>query len=594
MPALLDPALVLAWARASVEVLERRRPELDRINVFPVADADTGTNLLLTMRSAVEAAEEAVVGADPDTVAITTALARGALLGARGNSGVILAQVLRGFALAVADAAVAAPGAAAARVGTVGAAVLADALARGAALASAALTDPREGTALTVLAAAAAAAHPAAGPGAQPLAAGPAAQPPAAAPAAQPPAAAATPASRPSAAVGASASDVAADGFAALAAAATAAADAAATALRATTAQLPELGRAGVVDAGGMGVYLLLDALAALLGNRPPAPPPRPSARDRSALTAPRETGSTDYDYEVMYLLDACPGAVGGLRTRLTELGDSVAVIGDGHDLWRVHLHCNDIGAAIEAGIAAGRPHQVTVVRFADQPAPGRFVRERAVLMIVVGADLVRLARDAGAAVLQRAPDTPVVEAEIVTALAATRARAVVLMPGDPDLVPVAERAASVVRRDGQDVLVLPTASVLQSLSALAVHDPARRAGEDVVAMAEAAAGTRTAALLVAETEALTWVGRCEPGDVLGIADGEVVLIAPDLSVGALWLAHRMLLGGGEIVTALLGAGTDTALAEGIQADLHRSHPEVDVVVHQGGHTDYPLVLGVE
>src|SRR5436309_6791776 len=171
----------------------------------------------------------------------------------------------------------------------------------------------------------------------------------------------------------------------------------------------------------------------------------------------------------------------------------------------------------------------------------------------------------------------------MVGALAATRARAVVFMPGDPALVPQAERAAAVVRRDGQDVLVLPTASVLQSLSALAVHDPARRAGEDVVAMAEAAAGTRTAALLVAETEALTWVGRCEPGDVLGIADGEVVLIAPDLSVGALWLAHRMLLGGGEIVTALLGAGVDTALAEGLQADLHRSHPEVDFVVHRGG-----------
>jgi dihydroxyacetone kinase-like predicted kinase len=214
--------------------------------------------------------------------------------------------------------------------------------------------------------------------------------------------------------------------------------------------------------------------------------------------------------------------------------------------------------------------------------------------MIAVGAEIGRLARDAGAAVLERPPGAPLVEAEIATALAATRAQAVVLLPGDLELVAVAERAAAVARRDGQDVLVVPTASVLQSLSALAVHDPARRAGADVVAMAEAAAGTRIAALIVAETEALTWVGRCEPGDVLGIADGEVVLIAPDLPVGALWLAHRMLLGGGEIVTALLGAGTDAALAEGLAADLRRSHPEVDVVVHRGGQIDYPLVLGVE
>jgi acetyl-CoA acetyltransferase family protein len=100
VPAVLNPALVLAWASASVAVLERRRSELDRINVFPVPDADTGTNLLLTMRSAVEAADGARAD-DADTVAIAAALARGALLGARGNSGVILSQVLRGFAEAV-------------------------------------------------------------------------------------------------------------------------------------------------------------------------------------------------------------------------------------------------------------------------------------------------------------------------------------------------------------------------------------------------------------------------------------------------------------------------------------------------------------
>jgi dihydroxyacetone kinase-like predicted kinase len=295
-----------------------------------------------------------------------------------------------------------------------------------------------------------------------------------------------------------------------------------------------------------------------------------------------------------MFLLDAPPDAVDGLRLRLAELGDSVAVVGDGGDLWNVHLHCNDVGAAIEAGIEAGRPHRVTVVRFADQPMPGRFARPRAVLIVVAGEELARLAGASGAAVLSRDGDGAVAEKDLVEALAATMARRVVLLPGEPDVLPVAESAAAAARREGQDVLVLPTASVLQSLSALAVHDPLRRPGEDVVAMAEAAAGTRTAALLVAETEALTWVGRCEPGDVLGIVDGEVVVIAPDLSVGALWLAHRMLLGGGEIVTALLGAGTDAALADGLAADLYRTHPEVDVVVHRGGKSEYPLVLGVE
>jgi dihydroxyacetone kinase-like predicted kinase len=604
VPALSGPGLVLAWARASLTRLAAHRPELDGINVFPVADADTGTNLLLTMRSAVDAAEAAA--AEPEAVA--AALARGALLGACGNSGVILSQVLRGLAEAFAAAGACR---AADHHGERAAAVLADALSRGVALASAALTDPREGTALTVLAAAAAACAPpaAAGNGTaampSPVADGAAAATPSPAPdGAGAPAAAdgAGVATRPPSAEGAAAGSAArGDGGAAasgapdaLVVAATAAADAAATAVRATTAQLPELGRAGVVDAGGMGVYLLLDALVGLLTDRPPAPPPRPGVRDRPMLTARRETGSTAYDYEVMYLLDTSADAVDGLRDQLAELGDSVAVVGDGRDLWHVHLHCNDIGAAVEAGVAVGRPHRITVVRFADQPAPGRFVRDRAVLMIVVGGEVGRLARAAGAAVLERPPDASLGEAEIVTALTGTQAHTVVLLPGDPELVAVAERAAATVRHDGQEVLVMPTASVLQSLSALAVHDPTRRAGEDVVAMAEAAAGTRVAALVVAETEALTWAGRCEPGDVLGIADGEVVLIAPDLPVGALWLAHRMLLGGGEIVTALLGAGTEAALAEGLAADLRRSHPEVDVVVHRGGQTDYPLVLGVE
>jgi dihydroxyacetone kinase-like predicted kinase len=261
-------------------------------------------------------------------------------------------------------------------------------------------------------------------------------------------------------------------------------------------------------------------------------------------------------------------------------------------------VHCTDIGAAIEAGIDAGRPHRITVVRFADQDAPvvaqGRFARERAVLMIVTGPEVAELARSAGAVVLEHESVRGVDEGEIVAALAGTRARHVVLLPDDADLAQVAERAAAVARRDGQEVLVLPTASVLQGLSALAVHDPERRAGDDVVAMAEAAAGTRTGGLVVAESEALTWVGRCEPGEVLGITDGEVVLIAPDLAVGALWLAHRMLTAGGEIVTVLLGEGADPALGVGLAADLRRTHPEVDVVVHRGGQTDYPLVLGVE
>jgi uncharacterized protein len=543
----LDAALLSRWTRAATTALEEHCAEIDRINVFPVPDRDTGTNLLLTMRAAVDAARRLLRenGSACAASAVAAAMARGAVMGARGNSGVILSQVLRGMAEACA--------------GTAGpsGAVLADALQRAHRLATAAVARPREGTALTVLSAAAAAA-------------------------------AAAPADR-------------------LDAVARAAADAARVAVSATTGQLPELARAGVVDAGGLGLYVVLDVLAGLLDDRRDEPvlatsgsPHRPVARGRDVLVAERESGSTAHDYEVMYLLDGTDAErVDALRGELGALGDSVAVVGDGAGLWNVHVHCTDVGAAIEAGIAAGRPHRITVVRFADPvgtaAAPAeRFVRDRAVLMIVEGVEVAELARSAGAVVIERRAGCGVDGGELAAAIVGTRARHVVLLPNDPELVPIAEAAAGTARRDGQEVLVVPTASVLQGLVALAVHDPQRRAGEDVVAMAEAAAGTRTARLMVAESEALTWVGRCEPGEVLGIADGEVVLIAPDLAVGALWLAHRMLIAGGEIVTVLLGEGVDESLGEGLAADLRRTHPEVDVVVHRGGQTDYPLVLGVE
>jgi hypothetical protein len=530
VPPVLDSALLARWARAAVTALERHRAEIDRINVFPVPDSDTGTNLLLTMRAAVDAA-----GRDGDAAA----LARGALVGARGNSGVVLSQVLRGLADAVAAAVAAKAGP------SRGGAVLADALRRAHRLATAAMVRPREGTVLTVLSAAAAAA----------------------------------------AAAGSDRLDVVA----------VAAADAAREALRATTAQLPELARAGVVDAGGMGIHVVLDALAALVSGRPPTGPlPRGARGGGPAVRRGAAPGA--FDYEVMYLLDTAPGeagdtAVAALRGELDALGDSVAVVGDGTGTWNVHVHCTDVGAAIEAGVVAGRPHGITVERFADPPGPGRFPRARAVVLVTGAAGPAGLARAAGADVLDPARAD---EAGLAAALVATGARHVVLLPCAAGLTPVAEAAASAARRDGQEVLVVPTASVLQGLAALAVHDPARRPDEDGVAMAEAAAGTRTGALLVAETEALTWAGRCEPGDVLGLVDGEVVLIAPDVTVGALWLAHRMLTAGGEIVTALLGEGADDALGEGLAADLRRTHPEVETAVLRGGEGAHPLVLGVE
>jgi uncharacterized protein len=576
----LDASALRRWADASVDLLDAHRAELDRTNVYPVADGDTGTNLVLTLRAAAEElARRPVRPGQPDTAAeAAAALARGALRGARGNSGVIVSQLPRGLAEVLADA----EGWA---VDGVDGPALAAALCRADELARAAVSRPVEGTMLSVLRAAA------------------------------------------------TDSSAAANRGGALADVVAAAVEGAAAALADTPRQLPVLARAGVVDAGGRGLALLLDALAGVVNGRPggtavvagavsavvvPGEPgvephaldSRWHSRDRGSLTADRESGSAEFDYEVMYLLEGSSAErVDALRARLDELGDSVAVVGDGQPgaagQWNVHVHCTDIGAAIEAGVEAGRPYRITVVRFDDQQSAllgagadaGRFRLARAVVTVVSGEPVAALVRADGVTALVAAPEQPPGSGEIAATVAGTRARHVVVLPNDIELTSVAEEAADVARAAGVEVVVVPTSSVLQGLAALAVHDARRRAGDDVVAMAEAAAATRTGVVQIATGEALTWVGRCYAGDVLALVDGEVVLIEHDLAAAACQLADRMLTTGGELVTVLLGqngqGGTDE-LGELLVGHLRHTHPEVEVVRYRGGPVGRPVQLGVE
>jgi DAK2 domain fusion protein YloV len=549
----LDAAAVRRWAAACVDALDAHREAIDRINVYPVADGDTGTNLLCTMRAAMDALLRASA---EDGLAVGTALAalaKGALAGARGNSGVILSQVLRGLAESLNG-----------EPAVTGAALCA-ALRRADELAFAAVAEPAPGTVLSVLHAASTAAE-------------------------------------------SSGSDT-------LDEVTRVAARAAAEALAETPRQLAVLARAGVVDAGGRGLVVLLDALAAVVqGRDDPAAAARPVAptrvaRSADALVAKRESGSGDYAYEVMYLLDGLPadgeGAlVARLRRELSALGDCVSVVGDGERLWSVHVHCNDVGAAIEAGIETGRPHRISVVRFADQLTEAarteRFVRERAVVALAHGAGVAELFSGEGATVLPVDPGRPLTPTDLLAVLAGTRAAHLVVLPNDRELTPLAEAAAEQAIRAGQDVVVVPTASPVQGLAALAVHDAGRRPGDDVVAMAEAAAATRRGEVVLAQREAITWAGRCQPGDVLGLLDGEVVLIEPgpagddQFVVAACRLADRSLASGGELVTVLLGDAAPAGLAGMLEEHLRRSHPEVELAAYPGGQPNAVLLLGVE
>ncbi|MFC7616988.1 hypothetical protein ACFQV2_29630 [Actinokineospora soli] len=279
-----------------------------------------------------------------------------------------------------------------------------------------------------------------------------------------------------------------------------------------------------------------------------------------------------------------------------------MSVAGDGESLWTVHVHCNDIGAAIEAGIDAGRPRRVRVARFADAlpDGPARFVRERAVVAPVRGDDLADLFLAEGVAVLRVDDGLPPTPYELLQVITGTGAAHVTVLPGHPDLTATADEAAIRAVAAGQDVVVVPCASPVQAMAALAVHDPRRRAGDDVVAMAEAAAATRRGEVLVAAEDAITWVGPCAAGDVVGFADGEVVLVEPGpatpeaLSRAATGVVDRMLAAGGELVTALLGQAAPDALTAALEDHLRRTRPDAELAVHRGGQTDAVLVLGLE
>ncbi|MBV9844935.1 MAG: DAK2 domain-containing protein [Kutzneria sp.] len=528
----LDAVAIRRWATGSVRALEANREAIDRINVYPVADQDTGTNLLHTLRCALDAAAQG----DAHAVgAVTSRLAKGALAGARGNSGVILSQVLRGLAEAWDG------------VDVVTGADLPDALRRATELATAAVAEPVEGTVLSVLRAASDAVRNRAGSSKQ-------------------------------------------DSLEELVRAAV---TAAAQALADTPRQLAALAENGVVDAGGQGLLVLLRALEDVVAERDgehqvptlAGPVPRTPHRER-------------FEYEVMYLVDGLADEA-GLRGRLSALGDSVAVAGDGDDRWSVHVHCDDVGAAIEAGIELGRPHRITVTRLTTRAV--RPDRTRAVLAVVAARGIAELFLAEGAAVLSR-PRHELTVGDVVTALTETGAAHVTVLADSSDTVLAGLVAAAVdqVERGGQEVVVVPTASPVQGLAALAVHDPARRPGDDVVAMAEAAAATRRGEVLLAEREAMTWVGRCQPGDALGLLDGEVVLIEPGpagaetVLATACQLVDRMVGLGGELVTLLVGAAAQADLAARLEEHLRHSHPEVELVAYAGGQPDSLVLIGVE
>ena len=550
----LDTAAARRWAVVTRAAFATRRAEIDALNVFPVPDGDTGTNLYLTFDAALDAArveyeERERSGRPVDDTDLATeadAFARALLLTARGNSGVILSQIFRGFA----------DEAAATGVSGIDARGLAAAMTRADELAWSSVAHPVEGTILSV--------------------------------------------SRASAAAARAALD---DGGQDLYAVSSAALEAARAALARTPSQLPRLAQAGVVDAGGAGYVLLLeslervvtgDVLAESLAGEDPL---RRRPGWTQPTTAVRRGGDLEPGgpaYEVMYLLsDATDEAVEVLKQRLDGLGDSLLVVGTG-DLHNVHVHVDDVGAAIEAGIAAGRPHRIRVTHFHDQLAAPRDQDAQAVVTCAAGEGLAGTFRAAGAWVVPSGPRRRANAAQFLEAARSTGAGCVILLPNDGDTLLAANAAAKVAADEGIDLRVVAARTAVQGIAALAVYDPERAFGDNVLTMSSAAAATRNGAVTVATKEALTSGGPCRPGDVLGVVDGDIVLVGDDLTHVGADVVERLLSSGGELLTVVSGEDATPALGQDVAAAVRRHRRDLEVTQIYGGQPLYPLLLGVE
>jgi uncharacterized protein len=538
---------LLRFSHLVVEALRAAREEIDALNVYPVPDGDTGTNLFLTFEAADQALHASVAAQggeqEADLPTSIAAYARGLLLGARGNSGVIMSQLIGALFRRIATA----------TREEQAAEVFASGMAEATAAAYEAVAQPVEGTILTVARAATEAA----------------------ARAVQDP--------------GARSADVMA-----------ASREAAAEALEHTPEQLEVLRRAGVVDAGGRGLCVVLDCAEAAYTGRHELVQ-LDQRRHRHALPQPIQVPADDLTeegpaYEVMYLLEAEDEAIPALRARLAPLGDSLVVVG-GEGLWNIHVHVDDVGAAVEAGIEAGRPHRIRVTHFAEQVAASQRARRtttRAVVAVAAGPGIARVFDQAGGAVVEVRPDARPSTGELVEAIVSTGAGEVVVLPDDKDVVPTAEAAARLVTEERDvRVAVIPTTTQVQGMAALAVHEPGREFDLDLVEMTAAARHARSGAVTVAVRQAITTAGACEPGDVLGAVEGDFVVIGAQLEEVALEVLRRLLGGGGELVTVIAGADGEE-LAARCAAHLAAEHPTVDVLVYDGGQDRYPVLFGVE
>ncbi|HEY0521115.1 MAG TPA: DAK2 domain-containing protein [Ilumatobacteraceae bacterium] len=529
---------------------------INRMNVYPVPDGDTGTNMARTLDAVVAELDLA----DHELEPTCNAISHGSLMGARGNSGVILSQILRGLVGVLKDAS------------DLGATKVAEALKAASAAAYQAVLKPIEGTILTVVRESADAAAVEAGAGAT------------------------------------------------LVGVLRAARAAGKAALDRTPDLLPVLRDAGVVDAGGAGFLLLLDSALFVVGGEPLPEPDEgdgPTVEQLDLVSLRHRTdGGVDVSeqrYEVMYFVELLDERIEAFKKSWGEIGDSIVVVG-GEGLWNCHVHTNDIGAAIEVALDLdGRPKQIRVTDLFEEVAEEHAVREAAistghtrsaagfglpavrcaVVAVASGDGLAELFGQLGVqGVVTGGQTLNPSTAELLAAVEAVNADQVVVLPNNKNIIPVAEQLDALTSKS---VRVVPTTSMPAALAALVVYDPEADADVNLEEMTEGALSVATGEITQAVRDTNSDVGQITAGDWIGLVRGDgIVAVSGSLDGAACALLERLITPDREIVTVITGRDATAGQTDALLSWISEHREDVQVEVHRGGQPLYPYLFGVE
>ena len=534
----LDSKHVASLMCCCRDSLQEHKESLNSLNVYPVPDGDTGSNMAATLNSVVSEIESLEENLELEN--IIDAISHGSLMGARGNSGVIISQILRGFVSKIKNAS----------RKTIDANLFSEALSEAASAAYEAVGNPVEGTILTVVRETAEAAEKAAS---EKLSLLPLAE---------------------------------------------IAREAAKRSLDSTPELLPVLARAGVVDAGGSGFLLMLDSLLHIIDDRPmPEPEVVTASVDSLILDVHDETSNSGTRYEVMYFLDAPDDLIPDFKKAGAEIGDSIVVVG-GENIWNCHVHTNNIGAAVEAGISIGKPYEIRVTDLFEEIAGNYHDHDIAdpvgcsVIAVANGDGIGEIFRSLGATrIVNGGQSMNPSTADLLEAAEATASEHVIILPNNSNIVAVAEQVDS---QTSKTVRVVGTHTVTEGFASLLGYDPEATSDKNQTGMLQASQMVESGEITTAVRNSTSEIGEIKKGNFLGLQKGKVTVVAETIVEATNNLLKEMISDEHEIVTLVSGEDSNKKETDEIVAWVNSEYEELEVEVHEGGQPLYPYYIGIE